>query len=180
MRLTRSPFSKVLILLLVGKYSNGYRIGDNVDTILWTKNGASTVKRTEMPLFGEFSRATIDIKQGIFSFGFEDGLHMLPWIEAKDLKKIVVTFVFSRSGSGSIHSISTSSERGASDENSFEIEYRWEEEAPVEILSGVCAMLLASLVASVFFLLQTCSTVEEHQESVPAKTRKWVDRGRDD
>jgi hypothetical protein len=176
-RFTR-PWKLLLLLLVV--HTDAYRLGDAVDTIMWTKNESNTMKRAEMPMFGEFSRATIDIKEGLFSFGFEDGLHMLPWIEAKDLKKIVVTFVFSKSGDGAIHSVSTSMERGTSEENSFAIEYRWVEEAPVELQAGVCVMLLASLVASVVFLLQACSIVEENQVPVPAKTAKWDLRGHEE
>eukprot|EP00980_Cylindrotheca_fusiformis_P007768 scaffold1650_cov135-Cylindrotheca_fusiformis.AAC.3 len=166
-----APQKALLFLLLA--YSDGYRIGDSVETMLWTNTGATALKLTEMPMFGEFSRARIEMNQGSFSFGFEDGLYVLPWIEAKNLKKITVVFVFSRSGHGAIHSVSTSSERGiSSEESSFEVEYIWVEEAPVQLQAGIAAMFLGTLVASLLFMLQACIVEQDDEGNVPCKEPK--------
>jgi hypothetical protein len=148
---------------------NAYRVGDAVDTIVWTKAGAKDAMRSQMPLFGISNKINVPRFDGPFSFGFEEGLHSLPWMEAYEaryVEKMVVTFIFSTSGVGAIHSVSSEpvmrSRVDKSDHpKEFQIEYKWVEEEPVDIQAGVGAMFLATLVLSIIFLLQACGLSDD-------------------
>jgi hypothetical protein len=166
---------------------NAYRVGDAVDTVVWTKAGTTDAIRSQMPLFGISNKINVPRYNGPFSLGFEEGLHALPWMEAKYVEKLVVTFIFSKSGVGAIHSVSSEPVyRGRVDksgnQNEFQIEYKWVEEEPVDIQAGAGAMFLATLVLSIIFLLQACGLSDDGDKTsdtdyMDPNAQKWGRHG---
>lgn len=134
-----------------------YKIGDTVDGVVWKGQDFNSMKRAEMPLFGQSSIATFE-RKGLLSFGFEDGLHMLPWIDTKDSERLVITFVFSKSGHGAIESVSINASKGPSNSDDIVVEYEWVEELPASPQEGIVAMLLGSLISCVVVLFHICAT----------------------
>lgn len=157
-----------------------YKIGDTVDGILWNGEDFNSMKRAQMPLFGQSSVATFERRKGSLSFGFEDGMHMVPWIETEDLERLVVTFVFSKSGQGAIESMSTSATRGQSSSDDIVVEYQWVEEIPASPQEGACAMLLGSLIACVVAVFQVCATSEGEEIPTEVATSSRLLRGHED
>ena len=161
-----TAFSTILLfcLLLLLTPLDAYRRGDVIDTVLLTKDASgSTILQKDMPLFATASTSVVKkVPSLMFSLGFEDGLYMLPWIRNERLEKLLV--IISYSG-GSIHSVSsrvvTSRERP--DDDSFEIEYQWIEEAPLDIKTGISVMFLVTLVISIIFLIQACDTTSSNE-----------------
>lgn len=148
---------------------HAYKIGDTVDGIAWTGQEFISMKRTEMPLFGRSSVATFERRKGLLSFGFEDGLHMVPLpIDIDDVERLVVKFIFSKGGQGAIESVSISTTRGPSSQDDMIVEYQWVEEIPASPQEGACAMFLGSLIACVAVLFQVCITSDS--EEMPTET----------
>lgn len=147
-----------------------YRVGDPIDTVVWTTLPGGTVDRAEamraqMPSFGISNSASFPQLRDRFSLGFEEGLWGLPWTEVKNLMgetldTLTVTFVYSKSGGGAIHSVTSAPKfrsRGEEPSSSqLRIEYQWMEEEPVDIQSGSTLMFLATLISAVIFLTQAC------------------------
>jgi hypothetical protein len=149
----------VMLLALVSISSlEAYQIGDAVGiTIHSVTSGRNDATRAQIVTFPWFSDR--------FSLGFEEGFHALPWIDGKNLGKLRVTFIYSKSGGdGAIHSVSSEPIMQSKDQESsnrqIEIEYQWKEEERGDIQSGASAMFLATLVVSVIFLLQACGLTE--------------------
>jgi hypothetical protein len=163
--------SLVVVFLLLPFLTKGdsYRLGDAVDTLVWTKRDTADAMRAQMPQFGITSSVSFNLRDR-FSLGFEEGLWALPWTETKTtrghlLDKLLVKFVYS---GGVIHSVSSepiyiqmptttgsSIKRGA-----LKIDYIWLEEEPVDIIMGASVMFLAALVASIIFLVQGCGIAD--------------------
>ena len=160
----------VLLLLAFLTKGNAYRVGDAVDTLVWTKADTADAMRAQMPQFGMTSSVSFHLNDR-FSLGFEEGLWALPWTETKTMRgevldKLLVKFVFS---GGVIHSVSSepvyirkskmdssnSAKRGG-----LQIDYIWLEEEPVDIIAGASVMFLAALVTSIIFLVQGCGTAD--------------------
>jgi hypothetical protein len=152
---------------------NAYRVGDAVDTLVWTKDDTKDAMRAEMPIFGMTSSVNFPHLKQRFSLGFEEGLWALPWTDTKTMRgqvldKLLVKFVYS---GGVIHSVSSepvyakkapvSTMKGGS----LQIDYIWLEEEPVDIIMGASVMFLAALVASVIFLVQGCGIADPGPES---------------
>ena len=182
---------------------NAYRVGDAVDTVIWLPGGETTdAMRAHMPKFGVSTSVSLPPLKEKFSFGFEEGLWALPWTEAwnmrgEGLERLVVTFVYSKSGGGAIHSVSSESfyrSRGTKDKNKdgkkgdsqLKVQYKWLEEEPVNLQAGLAAMFFATLVASVVFLIQACGLTGDDDEvdsdnmsyghdtiSSPVEVKKW-------
>lgn len=169
-----------LLVVTLVVCARAYKIGDNVDGIVWNgQDYFNSMRRAEMPLFGQSSIATFERRKGLLSFGFEDGLHMLPWIGTEELERLVVTFVFSKGGQGAIESVSINTVRGPSSSDDIIVEYQWVEEIPASPQEGACAMLLFTLMACVAVLCQVCATSEsEEMPSQVAPTRQL--RGHED
>jgi hypothetical protein len=158
-------YSVMLLALASLSSLEAYRIGDAVDmTIQSVTSDRNDATRAQMPLFGLSNTVIFPRFIDRFSLGFEEGFHALPWIDGKNLGKLRVTFIYSKSGDGAIHSVSSEPIVQSKDEESpsgqIEVEYKWKEEEPVDIQSGASAMFLATLVVSVIFLLQACGLTE--------------------
>mmetsp|Transcript_13838 Transcript_13838/g.21808 ORF Transcript_13838/g.21808 Transcript_13838/m.21808 type:complete len:190 (-) Transcript_13838:12-581(-) len=146
---------------------DAYRIGDAVDTIIWTTNTNHGAMRSQMPLFGIEKTATLQRPRTRFSLGFEEGLHALPWTGGDRLEKLIVTFVYSKN-SGAIHSVSSQSieRKSGSVGSQVEVEYNWVEEEPVDFHAGASVMFLATLIVSVIFLVRTCIDHDEGESEL--------------
>ncbi|KAL7578716.1 hypothetical protein ACA910_015954 [Epithemia clementina (nom. ined.)] len=101
-----------------------------------------------------------------FTLYFEDGLRTVEYVPFKNyqglqLQKLVITFVYSKSGTGMIHSVLLT-EKAYSKYNyqpdTFQVEYQWKEEAPVRLLAGYAVLFFMVFVTSILFLMQTCLT----------------------
>lgn len=140
-----------------------YRIGDTVDTLIRTSSGTSEALTRQMPLFGYSTDVAFTESPTRFSIAFEEGLHPLPWIELYDSRRhrldvVEVTFIYSRSGDGTIHAISSEAKyKDASDEvDGFRVRYKWVEEEEVDLVAGSAVMLLAVSIAVLIMMLQIC------------------------
>ena len=163
--LTMTILPNIFLYLLLLFPVDCYHRGDVVDTILLTKKSsmASTMLQKDMPLFGYSTSSIVkNIEAPTFSLGFEDGLYMLPWVDTKRLEKLTVTFTFS---GGNIHSVSSQKKISPTANNeSFEIEYQWIEEAPLDIQSGMSVMYLFTLIISILFLVQACDATGSDEQ----------------
>lgn len=113
------------------------------------------------PLFGSPRTVHLPRLPERFSLSFEEGLHSLPYVDGQSLEQLIVTFIYSKSGGGRIHSV-TSKAIQQPHNNKFdkkkeiEVVFDWVEEAAVDLEAGTSVMFLAVLVVSILFLLQLC------------------------
>lgn len=120
-----------------------------------------------MPLFGISRTVKSEGISGRFSLAFDEGLHALPQVEGKNLETLVVTFLYSKSGNGVIHSVSAQTiYKSSAPPAEIQIEYKWVEEEPVDIQSGATVMFLATLVVSVVFLFQACGLTSDDEDGI--------------
>ena len=79
-----------------------------------------------------------------------------------------MTFVYSNSGAGRIHSVTSQAIRSSTKKfdhtKEIEVFYDWIEEADVDIEAGSIVMFLVAFVVSILFLLQLCS-IEDHDDN---------------
>lgn len=158
-------FSWVVLVILPWSI-DAYRVGDAIDTEIWTTKHASSEEapmRSQMALFGMDRAAKFPRTTDRFSISFEEGFRVLPWINMKNgaghpLEKVEVTFVYSRSGGGEIHSLSSKPIYNKETPSNSEIVvvYKWIEEELVDLNSGAFVMFLAVFVVSVYFLFDFC------------------------
>ena len=107
-----------------------------------------------------------------FNIYFEDGLRTVEYVPFKNyqglqLQKLVITFVYSKSGSGMIHSVILSDKAYSKynyQPDTFVVEYNWKEEAPVRLVAGYAVLFLIVFVASILFLMETCMVVDDNDE----------------
>jgi hypothetical protein len=178
-RTLNTCFFPILLVLLVS-FTNAYRLGDVVDTTIRTDGSAEDVLRSQMPLFGRPSNAIFTDTPKRFSLSFEEGLRPIQWVDATDsrgqsLEKLEVTFLFSRSGEGAIHAISsrptyTGSRAVPGTKKTFLVDYNWVEEEEVNPRAAGAVMLLTVFLACVAILVSSCtsgdSTEGKKHESV--------------
>lgn len=166
------PWLVCLILLLLPWHLDAYRVGDTIDTEILTPKDSTAQhapKRKQMPVFGVDTSAQFGPMTGIdrFSIHFEEGFRALPWVSTKNfhgafLEKVKITFIFSRSGGGEIHSLTSAStyytDRKAPPPENGEItvEYEWIEEEAVDFNGGAFVMFLIVFVSSLFILVDLC------------------------
>lgn len=140
--------------------ASAYFTGEHVDTMLHSTTGRSAALKAERPLFGLDSSVRIPRNNSRFSLSFEEGFHQLSWFDSTNLGKLRVSFIYSKSGEGAIHSVSSEPIMKSIHEQYsgrvLEIEYIWIEEAPIDLQSGAIVMLLGTLVLSLIFLFQAC------------------------
>ena len=141
--------------------ADAYRIGDVVDATMYTRSFPVELLMANMPLFGV--PRTVKMPRVIerFSLSFEEGLHSLPYIDGQSLETLQVTFVYSRSGEGRIHAVTSNAIRSPKgrpldQKVPIQVEFVWQEEEAVNLDAGVSVMFLATLIASIVFLVQLC------------------------
>lgn len=135
--------------------------------------------RSQMPKFGINTKVHFDMeipddrrKYRTFTLLFEDGLRSIEtrpfhnWRQ-ETLERVVVKFVYSKSGKGMIHSVSSTGIYKASPASPgrFRVEYEWQEEEAVRLNVGSCVMFLAVFLSSIVFLFQTCGLDDEDGDS---------------
>jgi hypothetical protein len=141
---------------------DAYRVGDVVDTAMHTQAFPVELFMANMPLFGVPRRVKIPRVTQRFSMAFEEGLHSLPYLDGQMLQTLKVTFIYSRSGEGRIHSVQyeairSQSGRALNAKTPIDVEFEWMEEKAVNLDALLSVMFIATLVASMVFLLQLCS-----------------------
>lgn len=135
------------------------------------------VYRSQMPLFGMDTTAKFGPLPDRFSISFEEGFRALPWMTLRNgygvpLEKVEVTFIFSRSGTGEIHSMRSKTiyikgvkAAAAADwNNQITVEYKWIEEEAVDLNGGAFVMFLAIFVVSIFFLFDLCGLCDSGED----------------
>lgn len=161
---------------------SAYCIGDAVDTDLVMDGFMWDALRSQMPKFGINTKVHFDMdladsadedpRYRTFALLFEDGLRSVEtrpyektaWRgQTQTLERVLVKFVYSKSGTGMIHSVSSTAvykaENAASSSNNsrrFRVEYEWQEEEAVRLTVGSVVMFLAVFLSSIVFLFQTC------------------------
>ena len=173
------------LLILLPWNLDAYRLGDAIDTEILTPKDSSSQhapKRKQMPIFGVDSSTQFGpMTDSRFSIHFEEGFRALPWVDLKNfmgapLEKLEVTFVFSRSGGGEIHSLASrtfySKDRKAAPPENGEItvEYKWIEEQAVDLNGGAFVMFLAIFITSLFFLVDLCGLCDNGEDSLDPYT----------
>mmetsp|Transcript_23529 Transcript_23529/g.65457 ORF Transcript_23529/g.65457 Transcript_23529/m.65457 type:complete len:238 (-) Transcript_23529:51-764(-) len=190
----------LLAAAMIPSVATAYRVGDSVDCDIrydpqstgaylpewgWenTRDDKTTnTLRSQMPKFGIDSIATFQKESehsGGFTLLFEDALRTVERVPYKNYKgehldTMVVTFVYSKSGTGMIHSVWTSSKTyspHSSSQDPFRVEYVWQEEKPVHLVGGHAILFLIIFITSMLFLFQTCFLDEETEAaSMESKT----------
>jgi hypothetical protein len=141
-------------------FADAYKVGDTVDAAISTRSvRAIDLLMANMPLFGVSKTVHLPRMPGHFSMSFEEGVHTLPYIDAGTTEKLVVTFVYSKSGVGRIHSVTSSAiqNRKFDPTRDIEVLFDWVEEAAVDFEAGSIVMFLVVLVVSIMFVLQLCT-----------------------
>jgi hypothetical protein len=150
-----------LFLLLTTTVINAYRVGDTVDAAVTTRSSvAIDLMIANLPLFGITRTIKLPRLPEKFSLSFEEGLHSLPYVDGQTAERLSVTFIYSKSGTGRIHSVSSkvkrSTNRNFDPQKPVEVEFVWIEEEAVDINAGSSLMFLATLISSIGFLIQLC------------------------
>lgn len=142
-------------------FTAAYRLGDIVDASVSTRSSLGIdMLMHNMPAFGVTKQIYLPRLPERFSLSFEDGLHSLPYVDGQKIEGLVVTFVYSKSGDGRIHSVSSRAiptTRPFSKDQEIEVLFEWAEEASVDLEAGASIMFLAAFLVSVLFFLQLCS-----------------------
>ena len=143
-------------------FADAYRVGDTIDAAFTTKSSlAIDMLIANQPLFGVSKTVRMARLPERFSISFEEGLYTIPYVDASSTDKLVVTFVYSKSGAGRIHSVTSKvipRKKGRIDRaKEIEIMFDWVEEAEVDLAAGSIVMFLAVFVVSILFLLQLCA-----------------------
>jgi len=178
-RWRRTVAPLLLLVLLIAcsiQPCTAYRMGDAVDTDIRYDSEQKNALRSQMPTFGVSSTAdmVLPVDASQFSLQFEDGLRGLPWTFMSHkynnniLKQLVVTFVYSKSGGGSIHSCQISNvvyetptvNAAVVQTGTFRIQYVWVPEAVVHWQAGQAVMFLAVFCMSLFFVCFSCGLVD--------------------
>ena len=150
---------------------DAYRMGDAVDTDVSMDGFLWDALRSQMPKFGINTKVHFDMDipddertYRTFALLFEDGLRSIetrPYENSwrkEYLDRIVIKFVYSKSGTGMIHSVSSTAtyKPRSAQARRFRVEYEWQEEEAVRLTVGSVVMFLAVFLSSIVFLFQTC------------------------
>jgi hypothetical protein len=185
----------LILLILFSSHNNSnilasaYRIGDAVDTdVVLSSTHTTDALRSQMPKFGLRTRVQFAMEtptgaknraQQSWSLLFEDGLRRIPSSSYRNAKgevldQVVVTFVYSRSGFGMIHSVQSQAfyqRKDAVTEN-FQVVYEWIEEEPVRLMNGHLVMFFVVFVSSIIILLQTCGLLSDDPDETTTTTSR--------
>eukprot|EP00536_Pseudo-nitzschia_multiseries_P010409 jgi/Psemu1/25934/gm1.25934_g len=178
----REAYLIVAIAILCGFRTGGhlaeaYRVGDYVDAAVSTRSAvAIDLFLADRPQFGVSRTVHLPRLPERFSMSFEEGLHVLPYVEGQSIEQLIVTFVYSQSGGGRIHSVASKvvplphGRKGFDKDRDVEVVFDWVEQASVDLESGTAMMFLGAFVVSILFLLQLCSL--DHGEKFEQSQRK--------
>lgn len=168
-----------LLLLVVPPcpFAAAYRVGDVVDTTVSTQSATSIdLLMANRPLFGIPRSVHLLRLPERFSLSFEEGLHSLPYFDGQLLDQLVVTFVYSKSGEGRIHSVTSRAVRSPkgrpfSEKQPIVVSFEWVEEEAVDLEAGSSVMFLATLLVSIIFLAQLCSVADGDEGNDDTQSR---------
>lgn len=146
---------------------DAYRVGDTVDAVVTTRSALTIdLLMANQPLFGVTKTVHLPRLPERFSMSFDEGLHTLPYIDAAITERLVVTFVYSKSGNGRIHSVTSkaivmsmksATQRKFDPKREVEVLFDWVEEADVDFEAGMIVAFLVVFVVSILFLMQLLS-----------------------
>lgn len=91
----------------------------------------------------------------------------MPYVDGQALDVLRVIFVYSKSGEGRIHRVSSKAiwsdnKRSRLDKNvPIDVSFEWVEEEAVDLQAGSSVMFLTVLVVSILFLLQLCGVDDD-------------------
>lgn len=163
-----------LCLLVLFRWSQAYRVGDVVDTFIKTEGGGGEdLMRHQMPVFGATTKSRFAERPLRFSLSFEEGLRPLPWVDTQNsmgqtLSNLEITFVYSKSGDGVIHSISSQPHYWNNPKiQGFTVKYNWVEEEEVDPQSAMALMFMATFIATVVLLVNACGIMGEESADQP-------------
>lgn len=191
-RLVKLRWAYFLALLLwsLPGYCQGYRMGDAVDTDVSMDGFLWDALRSQMPKFGINTKVHFEMEipedyrpygdQNLkqyksFTLLFEDGLRSIETrsfenYRREQLERVVVKFIYSKSGTGMIHSVSSTavykpaSSIPSAAKGRFRVEYEWQEEEAVRLSVGTVVMFLAVFLSSIVFLFQSCGMDGSYDE----------------
>jgi hypothetical protein len=161
-------------LAIILSVTAAYRVGEAVDTDIRMGSILTDALRSQMPMFGIPSTARFQFEETIpsFSLQFEDGLRGIPTVplvnsKQQALGRLQVTFVYSKSGAGAIHTVISQAEYGSNldSSESFLVDYQWIEEEQVQLTAGKGVMFLAVFVVSIVFLISLCGFLDQRVSS---------------
>jgi hypothetical protein len=166
----------VLLFLSLVNNIRAYQAGDPVGLLLRTQSGTQDALRSQMPLFGVETTTTLKITGTASSdesreklsvaltFGTGADSKSLPWVDVRDsgrmLTELEVTFVYAE---GIIRSISQSASFAPLSDSvgnqKFAVQYKWVEEAGVDLDSCMWGMFVSVLIASLVLLVSACGSM---------------------
>eukprot|EP00529_Nitzschia_sp_RCC80_P032185 CAMPEP_0113445502 /NCGR_PEP_ID=MMETSP0014_2-20120614/3220_1 /TAXON_ID=2857 /ORGANISM="Nitzschia sp." /LENGTH=220 /DNA_ID=CAMNT_0000336557 /DNA_START=268 /DNA_END=931 /DNA_ORIENTATION=- /assembly_acc=CAM_ASM_000159 len=165
-----------------GIFVDAYRVGDLVDAVVSTRSMTNIeLLLNSRPLFGVPKTIQLARLPERFSMHFEEGLHSLPYVDGQTLEALVVTFVYSKSGDGRIHSVTSKAIRtdagsarmaatgGREEKKPIDVVFEWVEEEAVDLSSGTSIMFLAVMMVSIIYLIQLCSIDSDRDDAVDQK-----------
>lgn len=142
--------------------ARAYRVGDAIDVDVLVGSEKHDVLRSQTPLFAMDSSCEFLVQSGSFSMTFEDGLWGLPSIPMLARQGVitswVITFVYSKSGDGEIHTVTYDAPVYATriqndgERQTFTVSYRWIKEPELNTNAGQTAMVLIVVLASVYMI----------------------------
>lgn len=151
----------LLIISCLLSIASAYKVGGLIDTSLRTESATIDAMRSQMPVFGRSTMIHFPETPPRFSLVFEEGMRPLPWVEGRNLESIHITFVYSKSGDGFIHAISSSPKYGRAATEGFRVEYKWLEEQEVDPRVGAAIMFLMTFLATIVMLVNACGVMGE-------------------
>lgn len=151
-------------------FVDAYLVGDVVDAVVSTRSALTIdLLMANQPQFG--IRKTIHLPRlpERFSLSFEEGMHSLPYVDGQSLEQLIVTFVYTKSGGGRIHSVTSKAVRSISQrkfdpKRQIEVLFDWVEEEAADIEAGATAMFLAAFIVSLLFLVQLCKVEGDDED----------------
>jgi len=141
-------------------FTDAYRVGDVVDAAVSIRSALTVdLLMANQPQFGMKKTIHLPRLPERFSLSFEEGLHSLPYVDGQSLEQLIVTFVYTKSGGGRIHSVTSKavrSQRKFDPKRQIEVLFDWVEEEDVDIEAGATVMFACAFVVSLLFMLQLC------------------------
>jgi hypothetical protein len=159
--------------------ADAYRMGDAVDTDVSMDGFLWDALRSQMPKFGINTKVHFEMeipddsrRYSNFCLLFGDGLRSIEtrpfhnW-RKEYLERVIIGFVYSKSGTGVIHSVSSTAVYKPTPTNAgrFRVEYEWQEEEAVRLTVGSAVMFLAVFLSSIVFLFHTCGLTDGPESS---------------
>jgi hypothetical protein len=172
-RIRRAMLSFSIFLVCSTGLTSAYRVGEAVDTDILIGSVSTDALRSQMPSFGVGSSFYFPVTDEIkyFSLRFQDGLLGIPTLYTQNMRgqslaRVVVTFVYSKSGVGDVHAVNAQPEYMSIEgpHEDIQIEYQWIQEEAGQLRAGIGIMFFASLFVSILFLFQLCGIIDDHDE----------------